>query len=116
MADPLRGELWWVDWNPARGSEQTGRRPALVVQTDPANRNQRYPNTIVVTVSTSGRDVPSHVSLSPSPENGLSASSFVKCEQLLTISKERLSQRVGRIDAEDLSRVESALRIVLALN
>lgn len=38
-----RGESRWVDWSPGRGSEQVGRRPALVVQTDAANRNARYP-------------------------------------------------------------------------
>lgn len=52
---PERGELWWVDWSPGRGSEQTGHRAALIVQTDPANHNPRYPNTIVATISRQGR-------------------------------------------------------------
>jgi len=110
-----RGELWWVDWSPGRGSEQTGRRPALVVQTDAANHNPRYPNTIVVTVSTTGRDVPFHVRLEASAESRLSASSFAKCEQVLTISKQRLDTRLGRVTAEELARVERALRLVLDL-
>ncbi|MHB8523858.1 MAG: type II toxin-antitoxin system PemK/MazF family toxin [Limisphaerales bacterium] len=42
MADPHRGQIWLVNWSPGRGSEQLGRRPALVMQTDSANANPRY--------------------------------------------------------------------------
>lgn len=113
MPEPQRGEIWWVNWSPGRGSEQSGRRPALVVQTDAANQNPRYPNTIVVAVSTKGRQVPFHVLIQPTPENGLTASSFIKCEQILTISKDRLEERIGRLSAEDMERVRDALRLVL---
>lgn len=112
---PERGEIWLVDWSPGRGSEQTGRRPALIVQTDPANHNLRYPNTIVVTISTKGRNVPSHVRVEPTAENGLNTPSFIKCEQLLTISKERLEKRLGRLNPADTERVATALRIMLEL-
>jgi mRNA interferase MazF len=114
-ASPARGEVWIVNWSPGRGSEQLGRRPAVVVQTDPANRNPRYPNTIVVTVSTKGREVPTHVRIQPSDENGFSHISFVKCEQVLTISKNRLERRIGRLDQESMEQVRGALRVVLAL-
>ena len=87
---PRRGEIWQVDWSPGRGSEQSGRRPALIVQNDAGNRSTRFPNTIVVAVSTKGRDIPFHVRLEPSHKNGLSEVSYVKCEQVLTISKDRL--------------------------
>ena len=115
MPKPERGEIWQVDWSPGRGSEQTGRRPALIVQTDPANHNPRYPNTIVVTISTKGRNVPSHVRVEPTAENGLAPPSFIKCEQLLTISKERLEKRLGRLSAGDIEHVATALRVVLEL-
>jgi mRNA interferase MazF len=46
-----RGQIWLVDWSPGRGSEQLGQRPAIVIQTDAANSNPRYPNTIVVTLA-----------------------------------------------------------------
>lgn len=113
--DPRRGEVWLVDWSPGRGSEQLGRRPAVIVQTDPANRNPRYPNTIVVAVSTQGREVPTHVTLEPSSGRGLSRRSFAKCEQVLTISKDRLVRRVGRLEESDVARVAAALRIALDL-
>src|SRR5947209_4071719 len=102
--NPRRGQIWLVDWSPARGSEQMGRRPALIVQTDAANSNPRYPNTIVATVSTSGRNVASHVLLQPSPRNGLSAVSYVKWEQVLTISKDRLQGRLGQNDTHELTK------------
>ena len=113
MADPRRGELWWVDWSPGRGSEQSGRRPALVIQTDAANSNPRYPNTIVLTVSTRGRQVPTHVRLAATPQTGLSAPCFVKAEQVLTISKCRLDQRIGAVDEATMEQVAEALLLAL---
>lgn len=108
-----RGDIWYVDWTPGRGSEQTGLRLAVVIQTDAANRNPHYPNTIVLTVSTKGKAVPFHVSVNPSAGNGLEQESFVKCEQILTISKERLIRRLGRLDEERMEAVAMAIRLVL---
>ncbi len=113
MVEPRRGELWWVDWSPVRGSEQSGRRPALVLQTDAANVNPRYPNTIVLAVSTRGREVPTHVRLEPTPTNGLAATSYVKAEQILTVSKARLDQKIGCLDEVTMARVAGAVRLTL---
>lgn len=110
-----RGEIWNVDWSPSRGSEQTGTRPALVIQTDAANMNPHYPNTVVVTVSTKGRPVPFHVPVNPSKENGLKEASFIKCEQVLTISKDRLVRRLGSLEEKYLPAVAASLRRVLEL-
>jgi len=114
-ADARRGEIWSVDWSPGRGPGQAGMRPALVMQTDAATRNPRYPNTIVLAVTTSGRTVPFHIPLSPSMDNGMRTDSFVKCEQILTISKDRLKERWGRISDEAMEAVEHALALVLGL-
>jgi len=108
-----RGDIWVVDWSPGRGSEQAGMRPAVIVQTDAANLNHHYPNTIVVTVSTKGKAVPFHVPIEPSEQNGLKDRSFAKCEQVLTISKERLLRRLGRLDEDCLELVAASLRKVL---
>ena len=110
-----RGEIWIVDWTPSRGSEQTGMRPAVVIQTDAANMNSQYPNTVVVTLSTKGKAVPFHVSVDPSAENGLKEVSFVKCEQVLTISKDRLVRHVGSLGEKHLQAVAASLRRVLEL-
>ena len=111
--NPRRGQLWWVNWSPGRGSEQTGRRPALVVQTDAANTNPRYPNTIVVTVSRHGHPVSTHIQVKPSPANGLREASFIKCQQIMTICKDRLETQLGVLDSADLQRVATALCSVL---
>src|SRR4030042_293503 len=110
-----RGDIWVVDWSPGRGSEQTGMRPALVIQTGAANRNPHYLNTIVLTVSSKGKEVPFHIPIHPSAENGLEMPSFVKCEQVLTISKERLVRRLGYIEKEQFDAVAIAIRRVLEL-
>ncbi len=113
MPNPQRGETWWVNWSGGRGSEQAGRRPALVVQTDAANQNPRYPNTIVVAISTKGRQVPFHILIQPAEGNGLTMPSYVKCEQILTISKGRLEERMGRLSEQEMERVKEALSLVL---
>lgn len=110
-----RGEIYWFDWSPGRGSEQTGIRPGVIVQRDTANRNANYPNVIVVAVSRSGKNVPFHVGVQPTPENGLSSVSYIKCEQLQTATKDRLTQFVGRLSDEDMVAVDAALKIVLQL-
>ena len=110
-----RGEIWWIDWSPGRGSEQQGIRPALIVQTDAANLNPKYPNTIVVAMSTKGKPVPFHIPVQPSSQNGLSKMSYIKTEQLLTISKERLIKRIGRLEREVMEQVEKAIKLVLDL-
>src|SRR5580704_8386765 len=99
MLNPIvqRGELYWLDWNPARGSEQAGRRPALVIQENPASSNPNYPLTVVAAVSTSGRNVTAHVAIEPSARNGLATISYIKCEQIQTVSKTRLLQRIGAL-------------------
>lgn len=110
-----RGDIHWVDWHPARGSEQAGRRPAVIIQTDAGNGNPAYPNTIVAAVSTATASVPTHVIVEPSGSNGLRQRSCVKCEQLVTISKSRLDGRIGALDPSDLGRVNNALLLALAL-
>ena len=110
-----RGEIWIVDWSPSRGSEQTGMRPAVVIQADAANMNPHYPNTVVVTVSTKGKVVPFHVPVNPSRENGLKEESFVKCEQVLTISKDRLIRRLGSLEEKYMPAVAASLRRILEL-
>ena len=110
---PKRGEIWLLDWSPSRGSEQAGLRPALIIQTDAANSNPNYPNTIVLAVSTKGKPVPFHVALTPNKHNGLTEASFVKCEQVLTVAKERLVKKLGIIAEGELQQINRAVRLVL---
>jgi mRNA interferase MazF len=110
---PRRGEVWLVNWNPARGSEQAGRRPALVIQNDIGN--QKAPTTIVAAISSSVKVYPMYVQINP-PEGGLDHSSIIKTSQILTISKERLEKRVGRISEDSLDEVDRAIKLSLALS
>ena len=106
-----------MDFSPARGSEQVGRRPALVIQNDAGNRNPRYQNTIVLAMSTKGKRVPFHVRIDPSITNGLQETTFVKCEQILTIAKARLTGQgpLGRISAGQVRRVEAATLLAIGI-
>ena len=109
--DIRRGELYWLDWTPGRGSEQTGMRPALIIQANAGNSNPRYNLTIVAAVSTKGKShIPTHVEIQPSSENGFQQVSYIKAEQVMTVDKNRLRTRIGSISSEEMSQVEAALK------
>jgi mRNA interferase MazF len=115
---PRRSEIWLVDFNPGRGSEQTGRRPALVLQNDAGNLNPRYPNTVVLAMSTQGKPIPFHIRIAPNQQNGLREVTYVKCEQVLTLSKVRLlgPEPIGRLSTAEMRKVEVAVKLSLALS
>jgi mRNA interferase MazF len=112
---PRRGEIWDVNWSPGRGAEQQGMRPALIIQNDRGNASLSYPLTIVASMSRTERELPLHVRIAPSEENGLTDFTDVKCEQIMTIEKSRLIRRRGSISPEELSRVDVALKLSLSL-
>jgi mRNA-degrading endonuclease toxin of MazEF toxin-antitoxin module len=88
-----------------------------VIQSDAGNSSRTYPNTIVAAISTKGREIPLHVRLRAKRQLGLRKTSFVKCEQILTVSKDRLSASpIGRIDDRELREVDSAIRLSLGLD
>ncbi len=115
QASPRRGEIWDVNWSPGRGAEQQGTRPALIIQNDRGNASLSYPLTIVASMSRTERELPLHVRIAPSDENGLTDYTDVKCEQVMTIEKSRLLRRRGNITPEELSRVDLALKLSLNL-
>jgi mRNA interferase MazF len=112
---PRRGEIWDVNWSPGRGAEQKGIRPALIIQNDRGNTSPSYPLTIVASMSRTERELPLHVRITPSAENGLTNFTDVKCEQVMTIEKSRLIRRRGSISSEELAKVDVALRLSLNL-
>lgn len=110
-----RGEIYWVDFHPARGSEQKGRRPALVVQNDVGNRMS--PLTILVALTTRiPETIPPQQALIPAETSGLPRDSIAKCDQLLTADKSRLLDRAGSVDRYTMDVVDDALRFSLALD
>jgi mRNA interferase MazF len=115
IPSPRRGEIWDVNWSPGRGAEQQGTRPALIIQNDRGNASPSYPLTIVASMSRTERELPLHVRIYPTEENGLTAETDVKCEQVMTIEKSRLLRRRGSITPEEMSRVDVALKLSLSL-
>jgi mRNA interferase MazF len=108
-----RGEIWMVNWNPGRGSEQLGTRPALIIQNDMGSANPKYGNVIVLAISTKSSPVPFHIRIQPNTQNGLVEISFIKCEQIMTISKERLYCKLGSLDENSMGRVWEAIVRIL---
>ncbi len=113
MVQPARGEIWWVDLSPGRGREQGGRRPGLVVSVDAFNHGPAD-LVVVVPLTTKRKGIPFHVEIDP-PEGGVDRLSYVKCEDVRTVSKERLAERLGSVDAATVAQVEDRLRILLGL-
>jgi len=108
-----RGQLWWIDWSPSRGSEQAGTRPALVIQNDVGNEYSR--TTIVAAVTTSVKgDYPFLVPVG-ARESGLARDSAVNCAQLLTVDKARLREKCGQLDRTKMAAVDEALKISLGI-
>lgn len=114
MATPSRGEIWLVDFDPTRGHEQAGRRPALIISDDNFNRGHSG-LVFAIPLTTRQRGIPSHVPVNP-PEGGVRSASFVKCEDLRSISKDRLLEGPwGTVSLRSIEAVEQRLRFLLHL-
>jgi mRNA interferase MazF len=113
VSAPARGEVWLADLNPTRGHEQAGRRPVLVVSEDLFNRGAAG-LAIVLPMTSTIRNVPSHVAVSP-PEGGVKNPTAILCEGIRSVSVERLVVRWGAIDRQTMAGVEDRLRILLRL-
>ena len=110
-----RGELYYADLSPVVGSEQGGVRPVLVVQNDVGNR---YSPTVIAAAVTSKINkarLPTHIELS-ARTYGLAKDSVVLLEQIRTIDKRRLKDRIGLLSDQMMNRVDDALLISLGFN
>lgn len=109
-----RGDIYYADLSPVVGSEQGGVRPILIVQNDVGNR---YSPTVIAAAITSKLDknpLPTHIGVSG--ENvGLSKDSVVLLEQIRTIDKKRLKEKMGHLDTDMMSKVDSALSVSFGL-
>lgn len=113
MANPSRGEIWRVDFEPVRGHEQGRVRPALIVSSDIYNHGPAGLVT-VIPMTTKGRPIRSFLRVDP-PEGGLQKTSFLICEQVRTISRERLGRRFGALARATMAEVELRLKFLLEL-
>jgi mRNA interferase MazF len=110
---PARGQVWLVDLNPTRGHEQAGKRPCLVVSVDLFNQGASE-LVVVLPITSKDKGIPFHVEVNP-PEGGLTQRSFIKCEDVRSISVERLTNMWGVVSANTMMLVEDRLRILLGL-
>ena len=109
---PRRGEIWLVNFNPGRGSEQKGIRPALIVQNDTGN--EYAATTIVAAITTTVKVYPVTFVLEKG-KGGLPQRSMVNLAQILTIDKRRLLRKLGTLPDEKRGALDKALKISLAL-
>lgn len=109
-----RGDVFYADLSPVIGSEQGGVRPVLVVQNDIGNK---YSPTIIIAAITSQINkakLPTHVEIT-APEYGLPKDSVVLLEQIRTIDKKRLREKIGKFNDDMMRSVDDALKISIGL-
>ena len=110
---PCRGEVWLLNLNPVQGREQAGSRPALVISVDQFNHGPAE-LVVVLPITSRYKGIPLHVGLTPL-EGGVKQESFIKCEDVRSVSIERLARRLGRVSAATLMAVEDRLRVLMGL-
>ena len=108
-----RGEVWLVDFGDPVGREQSGRRPAVVVSADALNKS-RAGVVVVVPITTAYRGLPSHVEIDRGA-SGLDEVSYAKCEDVKSVSEQRLVGRLGTAGEEAMFQAARALRFLLDL-
>lgn len=109
-----RGDIFYADLSPVVGSEQGGIRPVIIIQNDIGNR---YSPTVIVAAITSQINktkLPTHVEIS-SEEYGLNRDSVVLLEQIRTLDKKRLKEKIGHMTEDDMKKVNKSLLISLNL-
>jgi len=106
-----QGEIWFADLDPTKGSEQSGRRPVIVISGN--TLNEVLPIVIVVPITSKIKSYPTCVLLRPSRTNGLKKESEAIPFQVRTITKKRLVKRIGRIAPDELREIVKGLFVTL---
>ena len=109
-----RGDIYYADLQPVVGSEQGGVRPVLIIQNDAGNRHSPTVICAAITSRMNKAKLPTHVELSAA-ECDISKDSVILLEQIRTIDKQRLKEKVCHLDVKTLHRVDRALKISLEL-
>jgi len=109
-----RGDVFYADLSPVVGSEQGGVRPVLVIQNDIGNRFSPTVIVAAITAQIQKAKLPTHVELS-AKEHGIERDSVVLTEQIRTIDKQRLTDKITHLDDETMKKVNESLQISLGL-
>ena len=108
-----RGDIYYADLSPVVGSEQSGVRPVLIVQNDVGNRYSPTVIAAAITSQTGKARLPTHIEVHT--DSGLAKSSIVLLEQIRTLDKRRLKDRMGHLDDETMTLVNDALSVSFGL-
>ena len=110
-----RGDMFYADLSPVVGSEQGGIRPVLIIQNDTGNKYSPTVIAAAITSQTGKAKLPTHIEISSS-DNGLKSDSVVLTEQIRTIDKSRLKEKIGHIeDGKLMDKVNGAIGISFGL-
>jgi mRNA interferase MazF len=110
-----RGDMFYADLSPVIGSEQGGIRPVLIIQNDTGNKYSPTVIAAAITSQTGKSKLPTHIEIT-SKENGLKSDSVVLAEQIRTIDKSRLKEKIGHIDDTNImNQVNNAIGISFGL-
>lgn len=110
---PSRGDVWMIDLRPVRGREQDGVRPAMVLSVDKFNHGPAD-LVIVLPITTKQKNIPTHVPV-PKGEAGLTEDSYIKCEDIRSVSKDRLRSYRGDLKYPYIEQVQLFVRVLLGL-
>ena len=111
-----RGDMFYADLSPVVGSEQGGVRPVLIIQNDIGNKHSPTVIAAAITSQTGKTKLPTHIEIDP-VQSGLKAESVVLTEQIRTIDKSRLKEKIGHIDDEKImSQINNALGVSFGIN
>ena len=110
-----RGDVYYADLRPVVGSEQGGIRPVLIIQNNIGNKHSPTVICAAITSKMNKAKLPTHVEL-PCGESEMAKDSVILLEQLRTIDKKRLKDKVCHLDASILDKIDSALKISLELD
>ena len=108
-----RGEIWIANLDPTKGHEQGHTRPCLIISVDSFN-NGPAKLLIIAPLTSKDRSIPLHVEISP-PEGGVKNTSYILCDQIRTISSDRLKNRWGQISNNTMLKVEKRIQQLLGL-
>lgn len=110
-----RGDIFYADLSPVVGSEQGGVRPVLIVQNDTGNRHSPTVIAAAITSQTGKARLPTHISVSP-VSCGLPKESVILLEQVRTLDKRRLREKMGRLDEKVMHQVDAAIAVSFGLH
>lgn len=111
MKKVLRKEIWLAKLNPTLGREQAGIRPVLIISNNYFNRGFAQ-LVYAIPITSKDKNIRSHLEIMP-PEGGLKMSSYIVCEAMRSISKQRMIKRLGIVSAETIEDVQEMLEILL---